>query len=62
MPQLECRELGMDCDAVITGDNVEEVKQKAFAHAGEKHPEVLANVTTPEQQAGMAALLESKIR
>lgn len=61
MPQIECRELGADCDAVITGATADEVKQKAYAHAQEKHADLLASLT-PEQQAGMDALMDSKIR
>jgi predicted small metal-binding protein len=61
MPQLECRELGVDCDEVITGATAEEVKQKALAHAQEKHADVLASLS-PEQQAGMGAQIDAAIR
>ncbi|MCW5850590.1 MAG: DUF1059 domain-containing protein [Anaerolineae bacterium] len=58
--QLACRDLGMDCDHVVTGDTVAEIKQKALAHAQEVHADMLRSMT-PEQMAGMDQFLESKI-
>ena len=34
MLKFACKDVGVDCDFVTTGENFEEVKQKAFAHAG----------------------------
>jgi predicted small metal-binding protein len=61
MAQLACRDLGMDCDTVITGDSVDEVMHKAFQHAGEAHAEILATMATPEQTAEMQQLVLSKV-
>jgi predicted small metal-binding protein len=61
MYKMACRDLGMDCDAVLTGDTKDEVKQKAFAHAQEVHAAMFAGMNTPEQMAEMEKLLESKI-
>ena len=62
MPTLACRDLGMDCKAVITGSTVEEVKKKALKHAQEVHPDVLKTMSTPAQMAEFDKVLESKIR
>ena len=41
MLQLACRDLGMDCDHVVHGESVSDVKQKAMVHATEVHAEIL---------------------
>lgn len=57
MKMLECRDLGSDCDYKATGDTLEEVLQKAGAHAAEAHgltnmpPEMLAQVTAMVKEA-----------
>lgn len=33
MLKFACKDAGVDCDYVATGNSVEEVKQAAFAHA-----------------------------
>lgn len=62
MYTLACRDLGMDCDHLIQADTKEEVKQAAFAHAGEIHADVLQSMNTPEQMADMEKLIMSKIK
>jgi predicted small metal-binding protein len=62
MPKLECRDLGMDCSFVVTGNTVAEIKQKAIQHAQEVHADVLKTMTTPEQMAEMDKLIEGKIK
>jgi len=59
--QLTCRDLGMDCDYVVKGENREDVMKGAMEHATEVHPEMLATITTPEQMEQMQGLVESKI-
>lgn len=59
--QLSCRDLGMDCDYVIKGENDEEVIKGAMEHATEVHPEMLATITTSEQMEQMQSLVVSKI-
>ena len=62
MLQLACRDLGMDCDHVVHGESVSDVKQKAMVHATEVHAEVLKTMSSPEQLAAMDQLIEAKIR
>lgn len=37
---LRCRDLGLDCPAEIQGGSVEEVLQKAYAHALVQHADL----------------------
>ena len=37
MKQLRCADAGFDCDAVIEGENEQEVMSKAAEHAREVH-------------------------
>jgi len=60
--QLACRDLGMDCDFVATGNTVDEVKRKAMAHALEKHADVLKSMSSPAQMAAMEKQIESVIK
>jgi predicted small metal-binding protein len=60
MYKVACRELGMDCKAVITGQSVEEVKKKAMAHAQDVHRDILSKMT-PMQMTDMDRTLNSKI-
>jgi predicted small metal-binding protein len=62
MAQLACRDLGMNCDAVITGKTVDEVKQKAMQHAREVHADVLKKMSSPAQMADMEKMIISKIK
>ncbi|MBI2171053.1 MAG: DUF1059 domain-containing protein [Chloroflexi bacterium] len=50
---LRCRDMGMDCAAVITGATDEEVLQKAAAHATTVHK----MQATPEMAAQMKRLI-----
>ena len=50
MLKFACKATGVDCDFVATGETVEEIKEKAFAHAGVVHAEIL-NSMTDEQKA-----------
>ena len=43
-----CRDLGVDCDYVITGVTFEEVKEKVFAHAGVVHADMLKGMSQDE--------------
>ena len=62
MKELACRDLGMDCDHVITASTIEEVKEQAMAHAKEKHGDVLKTMSSPAQMAEMGQLIESKTK
>lgn len=37
MRELNCREVGFDCDEVLRGETDEEVMSKAAAHASDVH-------------------------
>jgi len=60
MKTFKCRDLEMDCDFVATGNTVEEVKQKAFEHAGKVHADLLKSMST-QQMADMEKAVVSKI-
>jgi predicted small metal-binding protein len=48
MYQYACRDVGVDCDFVTTGATIDEVKEKAFAHAGVVHVDVMKNMNEDE--------------
>lgn len=56
-----CKDAGVDCSFVASGNTVEEVKQAAFAHAEVVHKEILKSMT-PEQLEELAKTVESKTR
>jgi predicted small metal-binding protein len=62
MQQFKCQDMGMKCDFVATGQTVQEVMQKAMAHAQEKHADMLKTMTTPEQRAQMQKQLQGVIK
>jgi len=62
MYSFACRDMGMDCDQVITGSTAEEVARKAMAHAQEKHADVLKTMTSPAQMAQMQQQLQGAIK
>ena len=59
--QLDCRDLGMDCDSVANGSTVDEVKAKAMAHAQVVHADILKTMSSPAQMAAMEKQMESVI-
>jgi predicted small metal-binding protein len=63
MKQFACKDLGMDCDFVATGNTVDEVKKKVMEHAQARHADTLKKMTaTPEQKAEFEKTVVSKIR
>lgn len=56
-----CRDLGVDCDFVVTAESVEEVKKATFAHAGVVHQDELAGMT-PEQLAELEKAVDGAIK
>ena len=54
MKQLRCRDAGFDCDAVVQGENVDEVMAQAGPHVKETH----GTDVTPE----MAQSISGSIR
>jgi predicted small metal-binding protein len=61
MLRFACRDVGVDCDFVATGDTAEDVKNKAFAHAGVVHADLM-NGMNDEQKAQMVTAVEASIR
>ncbi len=52
---LRCRDMGMNCDAVITGATDEEVLKKAAEHAATVHK----TQATPEMATKMKGLIRA---
>jgi len=51
MKELTCRDVGFDCDAVVTGESVDDVMAQAGPHAKEAHgvdvtPEMAGQIRT----------------
>ena len=61
MEKFACKDLGIDCNFTATGATKEEVMQKAMAHGGTVHADMMKNMT-PEQSAGFAKKLEAAIK
>jgi len=54
--------MGMDCNFVAEGKTVEEVKQKAMAHAQQKHADLLKAMSSPAQMVEMERQLTAAIK
>jgi predicted small metal-binding protein len=61
MLELNCRDIGTDCNAVIKGSTIEEVKQRSMDHANKVHAAQLKKMT-PVQLSGLIKLIETKIK
>ncbi len=61
MLSFACKDTGMDCSFVATGNTVEEVKKAAFAHAGVVHKDVVQSMS-PQQLEELAKVVETKIK
>jgi predicted small metal-binding protein len=61
MFKFACKDAGVDCDYVATGENAEAVKENAFAHAGVVHAEILQSMNQ-EQLAELTKVVEAKIQ
>ena len=59
MLKFACKDAGVDCDFVATGETAEEVKENAFAHAEVAHADILKSMSQ-EQLAELAGLVEAK--
>jgi len=62
MVRFACRDMGMKCEYVVNGNNIQEIKQKAMKHAEEQHAEMLKAYDTPEKKVVMENALEHAIR
>lgn len=61
MLKFACKDAGVECNFVATGNTVEEVKQAAFAHAGVVHKDILQSMTK-EQLDELAKTVEARIQ
>jgi predicted small metal-binding protein len=61
MLKFACKDLGMDCSFTATGATVDEVKQKAMAHAKSVHKDMLAKMT-PKELAELTQNIVSNTR
>lgn len=61
MLKFACKEVGVDCSFIATGNTVEEVKQAAFAHAEVVHKEILQSMTL-DQLENLAKTVEVNIK
>jgi predicted small metal-binding protein len=61
MYQFACKDVGVACNFVATGNSVEEVKQAAFAHAEVVHKDILQSMTQ-EQLDDLAKTVEDNTK
>jgi predicted small metal-binding protein len=61
MLTFACKDAGVECSFIATGNSVEEVKQAAFAHAEVVHKDILQSMTQ-EQLDGLAKTVEANTR
>lgn len=61
MLEYACKDLGLDCDFVTTGATVDEVIDKAFAHAAVAHADILNGMNEAEK-AQLKGAVEAKIK
>lgn len=62
MVRFACRDMGIDCDFVISGNNIQKIKQKAILHTEEQHADVLKAYDSPEKMEVIEIALEQAIR
>lgn len=56
MLQLACRDIGMDCDFIATGETKEEVMQKGTEHSMKEHGMKEEDMTDEMKEKIMAAI------
>jgi predicted small metal-binding protein len=61
MLKFACKNLGVDCDFVVTGATKEEVLNKAMQHGGIVHADLMKSMTK-EQATQFAQQLEASIK
>ncbi len=50
MYRFACKDVGVDCTFVATGASVDEVKNKAFAHAGVVHADIMKGMSEARKE------------
>jgi predicted small metal-binding protein len=61
MLKFACKDVGVECDFVATGATAEEVKEKAFSHAGVVHADLIKNLDK-DGLAKLTAAVEASIK
>jgi predicted small metal-binding protein len=61
MLKFACKDVGVECDFVATGVTAEEVKEKAFAHAGVVHAGLL-KAMNEDELAKLTKAVEANIK
>ena len=62
MKQFACKDLGMDCNFVASGETVDEVKMQVLEHAQIVHADVVRSMSsTPEQMVEMDQVITRNI-
>lgn len=61
MEKFACKNLGIDCDFVATGETKEEVMKKAMEHGGVVHADLMKDMT-PEKMAEFGKALAASIQ
>ncbi len=61
MMKFACKDVGVNCDFVVTGTTAQEVKDKAMAHASVAHADLMKNMTK-EQLEQMTKSVEASIK
>ena len=51
MKELSCQDLGAKCTFTARGKNGDEVKDKLWAHASEKHEKMMRSLSPDDQRA-----------
>ena len=60
MKSIACKDMGVDCDFVATGETAEEVKAKLMKHAAEAHSDMMAGMSE-EETAEMMRTIDEKL-
>jgi predicted small metal-binding protein len=61
MEKFACKNLGLDCDFVVSGATKDEVLKKAMEHGSMVHADLMQSMTK-EQAAQFAQKLEASIQ
>ena len=61
MMYFACKDAGVDCNFVATGESVEGVNKAAFAYAKVVHKDILQKLKT-EQQNVLAKIVQTNIK
>ncbi len=62
MLSLSCKDMGIDCDFVVTGNSIDEIKMKAREHLKAEHANLIETDWTPAQMIDLDRMLEGKIK